>query len=138
MHRVLGSSGLPAAGSMNAYDAFVCPDLAALMDGARARQERFIADHPGDKPPLIEGDLFSSLFEGPDSVRAEDTVIDGNKARVLLDMRYSAGEHGRKWQDTVLLEQDADGIWCIADVEYQGDWQFANHGRLSDALKADH
>ena len=29
-----------------------------------------------------------------------------------------------------------DGIWCLADVEYGGDWPLANKGRLGTALQA--
>jgi hypothetical protein len=136
MHQKLGNSGLPNSGAMNAYNAFLCPDLSAAIADAYKRQQQFVAEHPDDKPPLIEGDLFSSLFEGPESVMAGDTAIDGNSARVTLSMHAGEGSHATKWKDVVVLKLD-DGIWCIDDVEYQGKWPFANHGRLSDTLKAD-
>lgn len=136
MHKRLGNSGLPNAGSANAYNAFLCPGLSDLILDARKRQQQFIASHPDDKPPLIEGDLFSSLFEGPESAKAGESVIDRNSARVSLELRSDAGAKVLKWTDTVVLRLD-DGIWCIDDVEYQGKWPFANRGKLSDSLKAD-
>lgn len=136
MHRRLGNSGLPDAGAMNAYNAFLCPSLGALILDARKRQQQYIAANPDDKPPLIEGDLFSSLFEGPDTVKATGTVVDGNHARVTLAMRYESGAKATKWNDTAVLAID-DGIWCLEDVEYQGKWPFANRGRLSESLKAE-
>ena len=135
MHGRLGRSGLPDEGAMKAYRAFVCPSLARAMDSARARQSAYIAAHPDDKPPLVEGDLFSSLFEGPDSVVAASTEVDGAGARVTLAMRAGEGDLATHWKDNMLLNRE-DGIWCIADVEYRGDWPFANKGRLSDSLAA--
>ncbi|MBC7655997.1 MAG: hypothetical protein H7147_02360, partial [Frankiaceae bacterium] len=37
MHQRLGNSGLPDAGSMSAYNAFLCPSLAVVLRGARER-----------------------------------------------------------------------------------------------------
>lgn len=136
MHQRFGNSGLPNAGSMNAYNAFLCPRLSALIVDARQRQQQFAAAHPEDKPPLVDGDLFSSLVEGPESVKARETVLEGDSARVTLAMSHGDGDRATKWNDTMVLIRD-DGIWCIDDVEYQGQWPFAHRGRLSDALKAD-
>lgn len=134
MHQRLGNSGLPDAGSMNAYSAFLCPSLTSALRDARVRQEQFRASNPDEKPPLVEGDLFSSLFEGPDSYSAAESRIDGSRATVKMDLRHGEGASATSWQDTMLLELD-DGIWCISDVEYGGKWAFANRGRLSEMLK---
>ena len=134
MHERMGNSGLPDAGSMNAYSAFLCPSLSGALRDARVRQEQFKASHPDEKPPLVEGDLFSSVFEGPDSYSAAGSEVDGGHARVTMDLRHGEGTAATSWQDTMLLDLD-DGIWCIRDVEYGGKWPFANRGRLSDTLK---
>ena len=134
MHQRLGNSGLPDAGSMNAYSAFLCPSLVSVLRDARVRQEQFRASKPDQKPPLVEGDLFSSLFEGPDSYSAAGSKLDGSRARVTMDLRHGEGSAATSWQDTMALELD-DGIWCISDVEYGGKWPFANRGRLSETLK---
>ena len=134
MHQRLGNSGLPDAGSLDAYNAFLCPSLASALRDARVRQEQFRARNPDEKPPLVEGDLFSSLFEGPDSYSAAESKIDGPRATVKMDLRHGEGSGATTWQDSMLLELD-DGIWCISDVEYGGKWPLANRGRLSDTLK---
>lgn len=134
MHQRLGNSGLPDAGSLNAYSAFLCPSLARALRDARVRQEQFRASNPGEKPPLVEGDLFSSLFEGPDSYSAANSRIEGTRATVKMDLRHGEGSGATSWQDTVVLDLD-DGIWCISDVEYGGTWPFSNRGRLSEKLK---
>ena len=134
MHQRLGNSGLPDAGSMSAYGAFLCPSLTSALRDARVRQEQFRASNPDEKPPLVEGDLFSSLFEGPESYSAAESKIEGSRALVKMDLRHGEGSGATSWKDTVVLELD-DGIWCISDVEYGGKWPFANRGRLSETLK---
>ena len=134
MHQRLGSSGLPDANSMKAYDAFLCPSLAAMIRDAQQRQRSYRTAHPDDKPPLVEGDLFSSLFEGPDEVNSGGTAVDEDNAEVSLMMRSGEGDKATRWKDTVLLARK-DGVWCIDDVQYHGNWPFANKGKLSDALK---
>lgn len=130
----LGKTGLPDESEMKAYRAFLCPDLAHMMDAARERQKAWIAANPPDeKPPLVDGDLFSSLFEGPDAVSAAGTSVDGEGARVSLSMRAGEGENAVRWKDDLLLARQ-DGSWCVADLEYRGDWAFANKGRLSEVL----
>jgi hypothetical protein len=131
----LGKSGLPDEAEMKAYRAFLCPALAGLMDVARSRQQEYASTHPDEKPPLVEGDLFSSLVEGPDAVSAAGTEVEGEGARVTLAMRAGDGDDAPHWKDDLLLERH-DGIWCIADVDYRGDWPFANKGKLSETLAA--
>jgi hypothetical protein len=133
MRQRLGRSGLPDEGEMKAYRAFLCAPLSASMDAARVRQRLYIDDNPDDKPPLAEGDLFSSLFEGADVVTPADTEISGETARVSMSMRFGEGDKAVRWKDDVLLARD-QGSWCIADVEYRGDWPFANKGKLSAKL----
>ena len=134
MHQRFGNSGLPDRDSMNAYAAFVCPSLSEAIRAAQIRQEQFKASHPDEKPPLVEGDLFSSLFEGPESYAVTDTRIDGAKAQVDLAMSHGEGAGTTRWTDTLVFDLD-DGIWCLSDVEYHGKWPFANKGSLSRSLQ---
>lgn len=134
MHQRFGNSGLPDRGSMNAYAAFLCPGLSDAIRAAQVRQEQFKASHPDEKPPLVEGDLFSSLFEGPETFSVSDTRIDGGKAQVDLAMSHGEGTGTTRWTDTLDFDLD-DGIWCLSDVEYHGKWPFANKGSLTGTLK---
>ena len=133
MRQRLGRTGLPDEGEMKAYRAFLCPPLAAAMDAARVRQRAYMAEHPDDKPPLVEGDLFSSLFEGVEIATPAGTEVNGDSASVSMSMRFGEGDAAVRWKDAVLLGRD-EGSWCIADVEYHGDWPFANKGKLSTTL----
>lgn len=134
MHQRFGNSGLPDRSSMNAYAAFLCPGVSEAIRDAQVRQEQFKASHPDEKPPLVEGDLFSSLFEGPETFAVTDTRIEGGKAQVDLAMTHGEGAGTTRWTDTLLFDLD-DGIWCLSDVEYHGKWPFANKGSLGNSLK---
>jgi len=133
MRLKLGRTGLPDENEMKAYRAFLCPSLSATMDAARVRQRVYMDEHPDDKPPLVEGDLFSSLFEGVDVVTPAGTEVHGDSASVNLSMRSGEGDTAVRWKDAALLARD-QGSWCIADIEYRGDWPFANKGKLSSTL----
>ena len=133
MRHRLGRTGLPDENEMKAYRAFLCPSLSATMDAARVRQRVYMDEHPDDKPPLVEGDLFSSLFEGVDVATPAGTEVKGDSASVNLSMRFGEGDTAVRWKDAALLARD-QGSWCIADVEYRGDWPFANKGKLSSTL----
>jgi hypothetical protein len=133
MRQRLGRTGLPDESEMKAYRAFLCPPLVAAMDAARVRQRAYVAAHPDDKPPLVEGDLFSSLFEGVEVATPAGTEVNGDSARVAMSMRFGEGDDAVRWKDAVLLAHD-EGSWCIADVEYHGAWPFANKGKLSTTL----
>jgi hypothetical protein len=133
MHKRFGNSGLPSRADMGAYDAFLCPSLAQAVRAAQVRQEVAKAERPDEKPPYVEGDLFSSLFEGPDEFEARDSVVEGDRARVQIAMSTGSGEQARRWTDTLELRLD-EGIWCLDDVAYGGDWPFANKGRLGAVL----
>ena len=135
MHARFAGRGLPDPAAMNAYNAFLCPGLSASLAEARAKQAAFIVAHPGDKPPLAEGDLFTSLFEGADSAKALDVVADGEGARVTVALARGVGPGATRWRDELVLQRDG-GIWCVADVAYGGSWPFANKGRLGDMLRA--
>lgn len=135
MHQRLGNSGLPRRSDLAAYDAFLCQDLAQSIRAAQVRQEVARVERPDEKPPYVDGDLFSSLFEGPEEFEVRDSDVDGDTARVSVAMRHGDGGKASRWTDTLVLRLD-EGIWCLADVEYGGDWPMANKGRLGAALQA--
>src|ERR1700744_1774682 len=57
------SDGIPDAKARAKYEPFISPALDALLKQGDQAEEKF-AKANKDSPPLIEGDLFSSNFEG--------------------------------------------------------------------------
>ncbi len=63
------TGGIPDATARVRYAPLLSPRLTKLIAGAETAETRFMKQNK-DSPPLIEGDLFSSLFEGATGVQA--------------------------------------------------------------------
>jgi hypothetical protein len=132
------SSGLPGGEALAKLGPHLSRGLMELVQSARAAQARFIEQRPDQKPPLGEGDLFSSLVEGPTGFEIAGTAFASGKARVRVHFtrpQADAPEGILRWYDEVLLLKE-DDRWRIDDIVYHGDWDFASRGRLSGALRA--
>lgn len=128
------SDGIPDSGGRARLAPYLSPALNKLLaDGAMA-ETRFAAKVK-DSPPLIEGDLFSSMFEGATAWKLSGCSADGNNAS--CPVAFTHAERGQKpvtWTDTLLLVNTPQG-WRVDDVVYGGGFQFGNTGRLTDTLK---
>lgn len=130
------SDGVPADRDRAKYAPFISPALDALLKQAGDAEARFARTNK-DSPPLIEGDLFSSLFEGATAVSVGACKADGGAAtgRCAVNLVYAdPGSKPTSWNDTVLLVRTPTG-WKIDDIVYGGSWAFGNKGRLTDTLK---
>ncbi len=128
--------GLPNATQAAALAPHLSPRLNGLLHDALAGQQAYKARYPSDKPPMIDGDIFSSLFEGASS--GEIDTVDATDARATVRVKYSYSDPEthtviETWPDNFLLVREGSG-WLIDDIEYLGGWDFAPRGRLSTAL----
>ncbi len=130
-HRV---TGLPEGEAWTELVPFFTTPLAAALERARKEQVEFQRQHPDEKPPWIEGDLFSSLFEGPKGFAIGAALMKGDTAEVPVFCEYTEGGRTTKWLDFLLLKKTAQG-WRLDDIRYGGEWDFANTGTLQEALE---
>lgn len=126
-------SGLPQKEDWLALQPRVTAELATAILGAQAEQADFIKKNPDEKPPWIEGDLFSSLFEGPQKFTIGQAKVTGNLAEVPVTCTHTEGGDTSKWTDTLVLRKTAAG-WQLDDVRYGGTWDFASTGTLKQSL----
>ena len=70
---------------------------------------------PTDKPLLIEGDIFSSLYEGRTGASIQTITIDKEKAKAILALENKP--YNTQWTDTVMLVKEQD-VWKIDDVVF--------------------
>ena len=113
---------------------YLSPTLEASLKAAADAEARF-AKANKDSPPLVEGDLFSSLFEGITAFEVKACTGDAAKGSCAVALTYD--DHHDKpaqWTDTVYLVKTPAG-WRVDDIGYGGDWAFGNKGRLSETLK---
>jgi hypothetical protein len=129
---ILPGSGIPDAAGRAKLRPMITPALDKLMSDAAAAETTFAATNKG-APPLVEGNIFASLFEGATSFAVGN--CDTAAGRCAVDLTYDdrSGKPTR-WTDTLYLLSTAAG-WRVDDIGYGGSWAFANKGRLSDTLK---
>ena len=127
------SDGIPDVAGRAKYRPFLSPRLDALLEAAGNAQAGFAAKYK-NSPPLLEGDIFSSLFEGATAVSVDGCVANGEAGRCMAHLRHaSPGDKPSAWDDTVYLVNTPAG-WRVDDIGYGGGWDFANKGRLSETL----
>ena len=127
--------GVPSSRDLDRLAPFLAPELHALLKKAIEAEQMHRGQADEAVPPLQEGALFCSLFEGARSVRAviQEKPLGPNIYRVELD--YDGPGGPKRWQDRVYLVRH-QGHWVVGDVAYLGGWAFAGRGRLREVLRA--
>lgn len=126
-------SGAPTAAQLATLAPFLSDTLRALIDAARRRNEADATRAPDEKPAFADGDLFSSLFEGPNAVDVLADSARGALRVATVQMTSTGANPPLTWVDHVVLAKQG-GRFVIDDVEYGGQWDFANKGSLRASL----
>jgi hypothetical protein len=133
MRDAVGGSGAPSDKELDALRPFITDTLArglALADSLRAAD---IARAPDEKPRFVEGDLFSSLFEGATAFRVLPATTAASPILVPVEYTYDRQSPPVKWTDTLVVVQQR-GRWMVQDIRYGGTWAFGNKGSLLQQL----
>jgi hypothetical protein len=78
------------------------------------------SETPTDKPMMIEGDVFTSLYEGQDSVSIEKISMEGQVAHVKV--MFQNTKYNYRWSDQIILIKE-NSKWKIDNVLYGGQSQ---------------
>jgi hypothetical protein len=128
-------SGLPTEKQMEALGPLMTAGLRAAIGRARELQSKQMREAPEDKPDWIEGDLFSSLFEGVTSWEVGD-VFTAPAVEGQVKVRQSYTDEGQPpvhWTDTLVFQKDG-GKWLLDNIRLGGEWQFKTGASLRDSL----
>jgi hypothetical protein len=128
-------SGAPTERQLASLSPYLSDTLRSLLVAARRRNEADMARAPGEKPSFAEGDLFSSLFEGPNAAEVVADSARGAARVATVRMTYNAASPAVTWTDRVVLVLQS-GRYVIDDIEYGGKWDFATKGTLKSTLAA--
>ena len=128
-------TGAPTSAQLATLTPYLSDTLRALLDAARRRNAADAARAPDEKPAFADGDLFSSLFEGPNAVDVVGDSARGDVRVATVRMTYTGATPAVTWTDHVILTT-RDGHFVIDDVEYGGRWDFASKGSLRASLVA--
>lgn len=126
--------GLPDKDQLQELTPFLSKQIVATIKRNQTTQAAFIKKHPDEKPPWIEGDLFSSLFEGWRSYEIGKTVKKGNTREVDIYLHHVSESDKVKWTDTAILKREGSK-WVITNIIFKGKWQFKSGSSLLNALK---
>jgi hypothetical protein len=133
--------GIPDATGRLRYTPVLSPRLNKQLADAAAAQARLTAKVRNAVPPMLEGDIFSSLFEGATSWKVGSCQGDAKAARCMVALSYvpppaqnTRSPKPANWNDTVVATYTPQG-WKVDDVVYDAGFQFGNTGRLSDMLQ---
>ena len=128
------SDGIPDAAGRAKYAPYLSATLDKLLADGHAAEAKFNKANK-DSPPLIEGDLFSSMFEGATSYKIGPCKENGSQASCSVAFVYDdKADPPTHWTDTIFLTRERDG-WRVSDIGYGGSWEYANKGRLSATLR---
>ena len=116
------------------------PVLTSRLMGRLAQAQAAEADYAkktkGEVPPLMEGDAFTSLFEGAGRFHIAGCQTARTRSRCRTDLvNASPGQKPTRWHDTLVLQLTSTG-WKVDDVIYGGTWAFGPKGSLSHTLTA--
>lgn len=128
--------GVPAGSELARYRRVVSSRLFALLGRARAAEDQYARKNP-DSPPMVEGDLFTSLFEGASRYHVEDCRSTEGAGTCRVELMYIDSRDGKrqKWRDKLFLVREGRG-WRVDDIEYGGTWEFMHKGRLREVLES--
>ncbi len=133
MKEAAGIHGAPSPKELAALRPFVSDSLTRALLRADSIRAADIKRAPDEKPSFVDGDLFSSLFEGPTAFVVMPALDTAGAVRVPVQFTNDEQKPAVRWTDTLIVVRAADG-WRVHDVRYGGTWDFSNKGALLSQL----
>ena len=84
--------------------------LLELTDAERVKKSAY----PTDKPLMIEGDIYTSIYEGHDSLQIEKIDIKDKQANVLVQF-FNSGYH-LQWKNIIQLKNEQG--WKLDNIVF--------------------
>jgi len=131
----LHPSGIPNARTRTRLMPFLTQRLYALLQEGERAENRYAEATKHESPPIVEGDVFTSLFEGATSFRVTSCMTTGDKtATCSVALTYKGdSQPDTSWTDMVSLVRE-ERRFRVDEIAYGGTWPFANKGTLSDTV----
>ncbi|MDE2463230.1 MAG: hypothetical protein KGO02_05915 [Alphaproteobacteria bacterium] len=130
----LKEGGIPDSAARARLEPFISPALAHTLAAANEAELAYAQNSRHAVPPLLEGDIFVSLFDGASkaTVGSCHGTAAGAECPAALSYHSPSGRTYH-WQDTLRLTHTAIG-WRVDDVIYGGGVPYANRGTLTSNL----
>lgn len=128
--------GLPTERQMQSFEPILSRELVELIARDRLEQQKFIREHPDEKPPWIEGNLFASCYEGVTSFSLGAPACHDGKASFPVYLMYREGNQEIRWLDVIVLER-VDKEWRVWDIFMNAPWPFRSGPSLRAILTSE-
>jgi hypothetical protein len=126
--------GLPSEAQWKKLAPLFNGQIRAAVAKSRRQQAIFVKQHPDEAPPLGDGDLFSSLYEGPTSFAVGSAKQKGDTFVVPVALTYRKGNQHTEWADQLVLTLEPAQGWQVNDIHFGGKWAFKSSGSLRRTL----
>ncbi|MDX5367555.1 MAG: hypothetical protein LPK88_13795 [Alphaproteobacteria bacterium] len=130
------ASGVPDADMRAKLRPVISPDLDSLLAQAAEAERRHTERVNNEEPPYMQGDIFSSLFEGATGYEISGCSESGSGLVECEVQLVHDAEDPVQWKDRVTLAAADGNAFLVDDIAYGGDWDFASKGTLKEALRA--
>jgi hypothetical protein len=129
-------SGVPHTKARLKFVPVISRSLDQLLERAEAAERHYAKVTKRQVPPLAEGDLFTSLFEGAQAFTLQRCERSTLATTCTVALRYGAAGNktATEWTDKVYLVR-YNGRWVVDDIEFGGNWQFMHKGHLRELLR---
>lgn len=112
-YKTLKFEGLPNKTQLSKLAPHLSAGLRGAIKGAQAVQAHCMKKFPDEKPMWIEGDMFSSNFEGFTTFK----VASSNGTKAVIEFEYIEKDQKVAWKDELVFVTEK-GKLVIDDVRY--------------------
>jgi hypothetical protein len=135
-HFVTPYYGVPDSARLAKIRPYLSDSLARLLAVADSTHTADVARAPEEKPRWTEGDIFTSLIEGPSSFYIRPAIREGGVVKVPMyfEFRGETDTVSVTWVDTAIVVQE-HGRPVVADIRFGGTWPFGRKGTLVGELQ---
>lgn len=135
-YQQIRTSGVPNAAQRTRLRPFLTSALEAALAAAEQAEKTYHAKTNGAVPPLVEGDMFASLFEGATTFTVQECSErpPGMQCHLQLSFTDPSTKQKIEWRDTLLLVR-LGGAWRVNDIVYGGKFAFGQTGQLTEFLQ---
>jgi hypothetical protein len=129
--------GIPSKQWIDELALLISASFRKALLAARDAEDRHYKEFKNEEPPLVEGALFYSLFEGPNRLGPIKREEGRKTVSFLVTLEYGDPKDKRQfcsWKDRAILMNE-NGRWVVNDLELLGKWQLGAKGKLSKILK---
>ena len=135
-HFVTPYYGVPDSARLAKLRPFLTDSLARLLAAADSMRSADIARAPDEKPRWVDGDIFTSLVEGPSAFYIRPAIREDGVVKVPMAFRHQekTDTAAVEWVDTAIVVSEG-GRPVVADIRFGGTWAYGRKGTLVGALQ---